>query len=401
MTKIIWIFYFLVIIFLTVESHAEEIWSEQFSIPDKGFWGDPDETSIHSDMDGITQWNLDVSACQLTAESDYVKTISTSGGRLEAKDCDGEAVWTSELISIKNYKNVSVKIDVAETGSGNNISNKYIRVYYQLDALPETLFETNGESAGNFSANEVSQNIPEGENLRIIIRMNNTYASDKLIVDNIQVEGESNEVLTATKISVTSCPGFIYSDEKFDIEAQAVCSDNTVDSRYNKELYMVDQTGNLSIEEPAQIPTNEIYRWENLYASQEGKLSVMIFNNELTSATKEIMVEKYYEPTYSFDFEDQQLTGWLSTGDWMISAEERINGEFSLRHSPDAVNAESVIFYPVDLNLTTADYRWTLTLKNGDWNPSSSNRFWYYLLSDSLNPKSLMVNPTVLLFKAT
>lgn len=201
MTRIIWIFHFLVVVFLTIESKGDEIWKESFSIPEKGFWGDPDGTSINTDMSGIVKWSLDVSACQLTAESDYVKTTATSGGRFEAMDCDGEAIWTSEKISIKDFKNILLKVNVSETGSGANNSSKYIRVYYQLDDGTETLFETNGESAGNFGSGVAMQSGLNGESLRIVIRMKSTYASDKLIVDEISVEGGSKIVYSSNHVS--------------------------------------------------------------------------------------------------------------------------------------------------------------------------------------------------------
>lgn len=201
MTRIIWIFHFLIVVFLTIESKGDEIWKESFPIPGKGFWGNSDGTSINSDMKDIVKWSLDVSACQLTAETDYVKTTSTSGGRFEAMDCDGEAIWTSEIISITDFKNISLKVNVSETGSGSNSSSKYIRVSYLLDNGTETLFETNGESTGNFGSGIAMQAGLNGESLRIVIRMNSSYASDKLIVDEIVVEGESKVVYSSNHIS--------------------------------------------------------------------------------------------------------------------------------------------------------------------------------------------------------
>ena len=201
MTRIIWIFHFLIVVFLTIESRGDEIWKESFSIPGKGYWGDADGTSINSDMAGVEKWKLDISDCQLTAESDYIKTTSTSGGRLEVMDCNGEAVWTSESITVKDFKNVSLKVNVSETGSGANNASKYIRVYYLLDNGTETLFETNGENLGNFGAGIAMQSGLNGESLQIVIRMKNTYASDKLIVDEILVEGESKIVYSSNHVS--------------------------------------------------------------------------------------------------------------------------------------------------------------------------------------------------------
>jgi len=201
MKKIICIFQFFILVLLTIESRGDEIWKESFDIPDKGFWGDADGKTVHSDMTNIEKWGIDVSSCQLTATNDYVKTTSTSGGRLEAVDCDGEAVWTSESISIKDFKNISIQINVSETGSGANVTSKYIKLYYSIDNGPETLFETNGENTGNFGSALATQSGLNGENLRIFIRMNTSYASDKLIADEITVEGESKTVFSPNHIS--------------------------------------------------------------------------------------------------------------------------------------------------------------------------------------------------------
>ena len=106
------------------------------------------------------------------------------------------------------------------------------------------------------------------------------------------------------------------------------------------------------------------------------------------ASVRPLVVESDDDTGYLFNFENQQLTGWISTNDWLISSEGKINGNFSLRHSSKPSSPESVIFYPVNLKLD-ADYRWNITLKNGNWDPSSSNRFWYYLLADSSNPSEL------------
>ena len=95
------------------------------------------------------------------------------------------------------------------------------------------------------------------------------------------------------------------------------------------------------------------------------------------------------QPVYSFDFEDQQLTGWLSADDWLVSSEGKINGDFSLRHSSKSAGPKSDIFYPVGLNLNSSDHQWNISLKNGNWDPSTSNRFWHYLLADSSDPTAL------------
>jgi hypothetical protein len=189
--------YFLVlaIILLTIDTEARPIWFENFTIPNIGYWGDEDGISVHSDLSRITQWTLNIEDCVLAAPGDYVKTVSTSGGRLEAVDCAGEAVWLSEWINITGESSVSCRLIARETGSGKTEANKYIAVYYRLDGGAEQLFETNGHVAGNWEEAEVSQAGLIGDSLQLIVRLKTTYASDKLSVDEILVEAEEPPLL--------------------------------------------------------------------------------------------------------------------------------------------------------------------------------------------------------------
>jgi len=182
-------FLLLAIILLTIDTEARPIWSENFTVADQGYWGDDDGMSVHSDFSGITGWTLNVDNCTFSAASDYVKTVSTSGGRFEAVDCDGEAVWRSEWIHISGEDNIECRLIAKETGSGKTVENKYIDVYYRLNGGSELLFETNGHNAGNWGEAEVSQTGLTGDSLQIVIRLKTTYASDKIIVDEILVEG--------------------------------------------------------------------------------------------------------------------------------------------------------------------------------------------------------------------
>ncbi|WP_423129329.1 hypothetical protein [Gaoshiqia sp. Z1-71] len=190
-----WFFLILLVNFLTIESYAGFVWTEEFNLPNKGTWGDADGITVHTDLEGIDQWTLNTVFCEFTAENDYVKTVSTSGGRFEAQDCDGEAIWMSRWISIKNKSNVRCELTAWETGSGNTASRKYLYVFYQLDNQPETLFESNGINEGNWGEALASQSGLNGDSLRIIVKLNSSYASDKVIFDHVSVESEDPPLL--------------------------------------------------------------------------------------------------------------------------------------------------------------------------------------------------------------
>ncbi|HAQ21861.1 MAG TPA: hypothetical protein DCR40_21920 [Prolixibacteraceae bacterium] len=88
--------------------------------------------------------------------------------------------------------------------------------------------------------------------------------------------------------------------------------------------------------------------------------------------------------TFWNNFETGDLSGWKQTADWEVSATEKISGEHSLKHSSKAINGNSSIFRTIRSDLNNFDIQWSFQLKNGNWDPSSSNRFWFYLSADTI-----------------
>jgi hypothetical protein len=86
------------------------------------------------------------------------------------------------------------------------------------------------------------------------------------------------------------------------------------------------------------------------------------------------------------DFENGKLSGWKQMDDWEVSAIEKISGAYSLKHSAKATGGASSIFHKVGADWDSFDIEWSFKLKNGNWDPSSSNRFWFYLSADTIQP---------------
>jgi len=175
---------------LPLFSSAQEIWYEGFSLANKGVWGSTEAPYIETNFEGISTWSLDYSQLALADSNDYAKTVSTSGGRFECRDINGEAIWYSESIDISEYKNVQVKLLARETGSGANQDTKYLKAFYKLDGGPEIPFEAHAENSGNWGADTVSQSGIDGNQLQLVVYISNYYASDKVILDEIEVSGE-------------------------------------------------------------------------------------------------------------------------------------------------------------------------------------------------------------------
>ena len=87
---------------------------------------------------------------------------------------------------------------------------------------------------------------------------------------------------------------------------------------------------------------------------------------------------------FNDNFENNNISGWKQTTDWEVSSSEKISGTFSLKHSSKATSGNSAIFHALGSDWNSSDVEWTFKLKNGNWDPSSSNRFWFYLSADTI-----------------
>lgn len=170
---------------------AQEIWRESFSVPEKGIWG-VGEGSIASDFSDITTWSLHYieSELNLADPGDYAKTVTTSGGRFEVCDIDGEIIWRSEWIDISDFDKVDVELTASETGSGANTETKYLKAYYRVNNGEEIPFEENSENAGNWGSAIVSTKGLEGDSIQVVCYLSNHYAADKVILDEVVVAAE-------------------------------------------------------------------------------------------------------------------------------------------------------------------------------------------------------------------
>lgn len=173
-------------------TNAQEIWHESFTEPGKGIWAD-ESGNIQTDFTGVTSWTLTYSDIQLTNEDDYAKTVSTSGGRFECRDINGEVCWRSEWIDISDFEKANIQLEANETGSGANEDTKYLKAFFKVDDGEEIPFKTNSENRGNWGKAVVEQDEISGNALQIIIFISNHYSSDKVILDEVVVSAKEKE----------------------------------------------------------------------------------------------------------------------------------------------------------------------------------------------------------------
>ncbi len=104
----------------------------------------------------------------------------------------------------------------------------------------------------------------------------------------------------------------------------------------------------------------------------------------ISQITAAFVIKDTLNSIFQDDFEDGNHSGWKQTDDWEVSSFGKISGEFSLKHSAKASSGYGAIFHSVGADWNSYDIEWSFKLKNGNWDPSSSNRFWFYLSADTI-----------------
>ena len=85
------------------------------------------------------------------------------------------------------------------------------------------------------------------------------------------------------------------------------------------------------------------------------------------------------------DIFSTDLSQWLNVADWTISSGE-------LKHDLSGIESESYIYADIGTqDLTSGDYEWDFCMRNGSWEPSTANRFAFFLISDETD---LLASPS-------
>jgi hypothetical protein len=379
---------------LNFKLNAQTIWEENFNIPDKGYW--VDETgNLHSDLTGI-EWHLDVSGCQFAASGDYARTVTTSGGRFEVLDSDGDVVWSSPVLDISNYSTVSASIKVSETGSLTGANKKFVKAKYKLDGQLFS-FSPDSMASGNWGVKELNVNGIHGNQFQMVITMNSSYAGDKVILDDVLVEGIDSTLFEPQRIALTKLPSYSFINEEAVVSASVfnMKGEAIKDRRYG----LTFQSNQLIVTDSSF--ENGIYSWK-IKSASTGKASFRIDFENPSIESIDGLIQLYSKENliFSENFENDCLADWKNDGDWMVSSEMPISGDSSLKHLVQAENGISIISVDkVNWQLGNGNYQFSIRLKNGNWDPSSSNSFYFELgYSDStdslVNGYAIGVNAT-------
>ena len=126
--------------------------------------------------------------------------------------------------------------------------------------------------------------------------------------------------------------------------------------------------------------------WDGVMLSAIGKYRFKVVD-EL-----EVLSQGFSQPTWSGgaiahhineNFEELMLSIPLSEH-WDVSTVSPIDGTRSLKHALSGVAGESRLELPLEIeNLNDSPMEWSFVMRNGAWDPSPDNTFWFVLASDN------------------
>jgi len=154
---------------------------------EENFIGQNDKGAIGSTIDILDcNWTVDVTSAILTDNDDYFKVKDE---KFEAKDVDGNCIWSSPSINISNYHNVSLNILATESGSLENSDFMYSE--YSVDGGVWNYFSSFGQLSNDFNSRTVSQSGLRGNSVKIRITVKNNESNEYIRFDDVKVTGQT------------------------------------------------------------------------------------------------------------------------------------------------------------------------------------------------------------------
>ncbi|HPR30749.1 MAG TPA: hypothetical protein PLK12_01580 [Prolixibacteraceae bacterium] len=359
------------------------VWEENFPFAEKGIWPVPGG-EMHTDLSGV-DWYLDASASRFPDEKAWVKTVATDGGRFETMASYGDVYWYSPVLPIAEYDVVRVSLWVKETGSGSNSTKKYVRACYSLNGGAFSPFETDSLAEGNWGEMQLKQNGLQGTTVQLCLVLNASYTSDKVIVDEIRVEGIDSLMLQPCGVQWLSRPSFVVLGESFTVRAAGI---NALGEQVNDPGFSLSLLGE-GIELASDNVPDGICSW-TVRCNRAGRISLKISSNypNIEPATGQITVFKPEDLIVWEDFEDSSLKNWDDSYQWTSDSLVPLSGFFSARHLEQSENGWSKLSYiALSKEIKTGISELLISWKtgNGSWNPSASNFFYLRLGKESIN----------------
>jgi hypothetical protein len=200
------------------------------------------------------------------------------------------------------------------------------------------------------------------------------------IPDNLQIE------VLGTQLNAQFPDGVVFKDSLFTIK-----------------LSVCDALGSIDLDWDSSVIISALADAGELQSSgalnRNFNQGMVTFNDLKFTATDTVllsiqadMLELAYHallvgyPFFSDNFEHSLQTHWINKQEWEQSQLDPIKGTYSLKHAVANPDGLSYISAPhLRQGVNNGRSVWRMVLRNGDFDPTTSNRFWYFLMAQDSN----------------
>ncbi|MEW5846683.1 MAG: lamin tail domain-containing protein [Bacteroidota bacterium] len=194
--------------------------------------------------------------------------------------------------------------------------------------------------------------------------------------------------IQADRLKFVNQPFAVNPNEPFCVSVMACDARGNVDREFQAyaALELHSGTGNLTVDPILQPLDRGIATWNDVKLASTGVYRLKSYFGWLADAVSDNIYCGYNHACQINENFEGQLPSWNGIENWIASRVEPIGGEFSLAHAGDPAAKQSVISIPIENSLTGKALEWSITIRNGNWNPSSENYFYLAFSSTHENP---------------
>jgi len=194
--------------------------------------------------------------------------------------------------------------------------------------------------------------------------------------------------IQADRLRFFNQPFAVNPNEPFSVSVMACDARGNVDREFQAyaALELQNGTGNLTVNPILQPLDKGIATWSGVKFSSTGTYRLKSYFGWLADAVSDNIYCGYNHVCQINENFEGQLPGWNGIDNWIASRVEPIGGELSLAHAGDPEAKQSVISIPIENTLNGKALEWSITIRNGNWDPSSENYFYLAFSSTQENP---------------
>ncbi len=285
--------------------------------------------------------------------------------RAQLKSADGTINLTGEVLA-QSIRFIPINPIIISEGPQNS------RILSLFISLKSPLDSTDGKHLGIFTDASNIFCSPLGSQL--------SYGMVTSAQDKLQIE------VIGTHLNAQFPDGVVFKDSLFTIKLSVSDALGSIDLDWESAV-------NIS----ALADAGELQSYGAL--NRNFKQGMITFNDLKYTATDTVLLSVQADklkpayhallvghPFFSDSFEQPLSNQWLNQSDWELNSMEPLEGSLSLKHAVANPDGLSYISAPYLRNgFNNGRTVWRLVLRNGAFDPSSSNRFWYFLMAQDSN----------------